>query len=58
MSAPKLRVTISLGRILKFRLPATAVIRGHLKAEHCRDRNYLAHRHGDANNTILAALSS
>jgi IS5 family transposase len=28
---------------------------GHLKEEHRMDRNYLAHRHGDANNALLAA---
>ena len=28
---------------------------GHTKNEHRMDRNYLAHRHGDANNAILAA---
>jgi transposase, IS5 family len=28
---------------------------GHTKHEHRIDRNYLAHRHGDANNAILAA---
>ena len=28
---------------------------GHLKAEHRMDRNYLAHRSGDAANTVLAA---
>ena len=29
---------------------------GHLKNEHRMDRNYLAGRHGDANNAILAAV--
>jgi IS5 family transposase len=29
---------------------------GHLKSEHRMDRNYLASRHGDANNAILAAV--
>ena len=29
---------------------------GHLKSEHRMDRNYLAGRHGDANNAILAAV--
>jgi transposase, IS5 family len=29
---------------------------GHLKNEHHMDRNYLAGRHGDANNAILAAV--
>ena len=28
---------------------------GHLKDDHRMDRNYLAHREGDANNAILAA---
>ena len=28
---------------------------GHLKNDHRMDRNYLAHREGDANNAILAA---
>ena len=29
---------------------------GHLKSEHRMDRNYLAGRHGDASNAILAAV--
>jgi hypothetical protein len=29
---------------------------GHLKDEHRMSRNYLAHRHGDINNPILAAV--
>ncbi len=29
---------------------------GHLKAEHRMDRNYLAHREGDAANALLAAI--
>ena len=29
---------------------------GHIKNEHRMERNYLHHRHGDANNAILAAV--
>ena len=29
---------------------------GHLKNEHRLERNYLHHRHGDANNALLAAV--
>lgn len=36
------------------RRPAIEPIIGHTKHEHRMDRNYLAHRHGDANNAILA----
>jgi IS5 family transposase len=38
------------------RRSAVEPVIGHLKAEHRMDRNYLAHRHGDANNAILAAV--
>ncbi len=37
------------------RRAAVEPVIGHTKNEHRMDRNYLAHRHGDANNAILAA---
>jgi IS5 family transposase len=37
------------------RRAAVEPVIGHLKEDHRMDRNYLAHRQGDANNAILAA---
>ena len=37
------------------RRSAVEPVIGHLKAEHRMDRNYLAHRAGDAANAVLAA---
>ena len=37
------------------RRAAVEPVIGHLKDEHRMGRNYLAHRHGDLNNAILAA---
>ena len=50
----KRRVTPQIKREMKRRSAIEPVI-GHLKEEHRMGRNYLAHRHGDANNAILAA---
>jgi len=50
----KRRVTPQIKREMKRRSAIEPVI-GHLKEEHRMGRNYLAHRHGDANNPILAA---
>jgi IS5 family transposase len=49
------RVTPAIKREMKRRSAVEPVI-GHLKEEHRMDRNYLAHRHGDANNAVLAAV--
>jgi IS5 family transposase len=38
------------------RRAAVEPVIGHLKEDHRMDRNYLAHRHGDFNNAILAAV--
>ena len=38
------------------RRSAVEPVIGHLKDEHRMGRNYLAHRHGDLNNAILAAV--
>ena len=51
----KRRVTPQIKREMKRRSAIEPVI-GHLKNEHRMDRNYLAGRHGDANNAILAAV--
>ena len=51
----KRRVTPHIKREMKRRSAIEPVI-GHLKNEHRMDRNYLAGRHGDANNAILAAV--
>jgi IS5 family transposase len=37
------------------RRAAVEPVIGHLKEDHRLDRNYLAHRHGDFNNAVLAA---
>jgi transposase, IS5 family len=50
----KRRVTPQIKREMKRRSAVEPVI-GHLKEEHRMGRNYLAHRHGDCNNAILAA---
>jgi len=47
-------VTKEIKRQLKRRASIEPVI-GHTKSEHRMDRNYLAHRHGDAANAVLAA---
>jgi transposase, IS5 family len=53
-SKQKRRVTPAIKREMKRRAAVEPVI-GHLKEEHRLDRNYLAHRHGDLNNAVLAA---
>jgi IS5 family transposase len=54
-SKQKRRVTPAIKREMRRRAAVEPVI-GHLKEEHRMDRNYLAHRHGDFNNAILAAV--
>ncbi len=54
-SRQKRRVTPQIKREMRRRSAIEPVI-GHLKNEHRMDRNYLHHRHGDANNPILAAV--
>jgi transposase, IS5 family len=53
-SKQKRGVTPQIQREMRRRAAVEPVI-GHVKNEHRMDRNYLAHRHGDANNAILAA---
>ena len=53
-SKQKRRVTPLIKREMRRRAAVEPVI-GHLKEDHRMDRNYLAHRHGDFNNAILAA---
>ncbi len=53
-SRQKRRVTPAIKREMKRRAAVEPVI-GHTKEEHRMGRNYLAGRHGDANNTVLAA---
>ena len=53
-SKQKRRVTPQIKREMKRRAAVEPVI-GHLKEDHRMDRNYLAHRHGDFNNAVLAA---
>jgi len=53
-SKQKRRVTPQIKREMRRRAAVEPVI-GHLKEDHRMDRNYLAHRHGDFNNAILAA---
>jgi IS5 family transposase len=53
-SKQKRRVTPQIKREMRRRAAVEPVI-GHLKKDHRLDRNYLAHRQGDANNAILAA---
>jgi transposase, IS5 family len=50
----KRRVTPAIKREMKRRAAVEPVI-GHTKEEHRMGRNYLAGRHGDANNAVLAA---
>ena len=38
------------------RRAAVEPVIGHLKEEHRMGRDYLAHRHGDFNNAVLAAV--
>jgi len=53
-SRQKRRVTPVIKREMKRRAAVEPVI-GHTKEEHRMGRNYLAERHGDANNAVLAA---
>jgi transposase, IS5 family len=53
-SRQKRRLSPQIKREMRRRSAIEPVI-GHLKEEHRMDRNYLAHRHGDANNALLAA---
>jgi len=54
-SRQKRRVTPAIKREMRRRSAVEPVI-GHLKDEHRMGRNYLAHRNGDFNNAILAAI--
>jgi transposase, IS5 family len=54
-SRQKRRVTPQIKREMKRRAAVEPVI-GHLKEDHRMDRNYLAHRDGDLNNAVLAAV--
>jgi transposase, IS5 family len=54
-SKQKRRVTLQIKREMRRRSAVEPVI-GHLKEEHRMGRNYLAHRHGDFNNAVLAAV--
>jgi IS5 family transposase len=54
-SKQKRRVTPAIKREMRRRSAVEPVI-GHLKEEHRMGRNYLAHRHGDTNNAVLAAV--
>jgi transposase, IS5 family len=54
-SKQKRRVTPEIKREMRRRSAVEPVI-GHLKEEHRMGRNYLAHRHGDFNNAVLAAV--
>jgi transposase, IS5 family len=54
-SKQKRGVTPLIKREMRRRAAVEPVI-GHIKKEHRMDRNYLAHRHGDANNAVLAAV--
>jgi IS5 family transposase len=54
-SKQKRHVTPAIKREMRRRAAVEPVI-GHLKEDHRMDRNYLAHRHGDFNNAILAAI--
>jgi hypothetical protein len=53
ITGQKRRMTPKIKREMRRRAVAEHVI-GHLKAEHRMDRNYLAHRAGDAINAVLA----
>uniref|UniRef100_UPI0035BBEFD9 transposase n=1 Tax=Brucella endophytica TaxID=1963359 RepID=UPI0035BBEFD9 len=50
----KRNVTPAIKRQMRRRSAVEPVI-GHIKAEHRMDRNYLAGKHGDAINAVLAA---
>jgi IS5 family transposase len=54
ITGQKRRMTPKIKREMRRRSAVEPVI-GHLKAEHRMDRNYLAHRAGDAANAVLAA---
>jgi len=54
IAGQKRRMTPKIKREMRRRSAVEPVI-GHLKAEHRMDRNYLAHRAGDAANAVLAA---
>jgi IS5 family transposase len=54
IAGQKRRMTPMIKREMRRRSAVEPVI-GHLKAEHRMDRNYLAHRSGDAANAVLAA---
>src|SRR5258708_6401543 len=54
-SKQKRRVTPQIKREMRRRSAVEPVI-GHLKEEHRMGRNYLAHRRGDLNNAVLAAV--
>jgi IS5 family transposase len=54
ITGQKRRMTPMIKREMRRRSAVEPVI-GHLKAEHRMDRNYLAHRSGDAANAVLAA---
>jgi IS5 family transposase len=54
ITGQKRRMTPKIKREMKRRAAVEPVI-GHLKSEHRMDRNYLAHRAGDAANAVLAA---
>jgi transposase, IS5 family len=54
-SKQKRRVTPQIKREMRRRSAVEPVI-GHLKEDHRMGRNYLAHRHGDFNNAVLAAV--
>lgn len=53
-SGQKRNVTAQIKRDLR-RSSAVEPVIGHLKADHRMDRNYLAHKTGDAANAVLAA---
>jgi IS5 family transposase len=54
-SRQKRRVTPQIKREMRRRSAVEPFI-GHLKDEHRMGRNYLAHRSGDFNNAVLAAV--
>jgi transposase, IS5 family len=54
IAGQKRRMTPKIKREMKRRSAVEPVI-GHLKSEHRMERNYLAHRAGDAANAVLAA---
>jgi IS5 family transposase len=54
ITGQKRHMTPKIKREMKRRAAVEPVI-GHLKSEHRMDRNYLAHRAGDAANAVLAA---